>query len=144
MTLVAPKSALVAASTVYEVAPVELFHWSVGVLETVGVPFAGELRVKAPGGLASVNVAVTVWAEVSASAHVPVPEQPPPFQPVKADPFAAAAVRVTDVPVAKLAEAPQLTPAGVEVTVPVPVPALATVSTKVTTGAGHRRHRGAP
>jgi len=52
---------------------------------------------------------------------------------LKVEPAAGAAVRVTVVPLVKLAEqvAPQLMPAGALVTVPVPVPALETVSVKV-------------
>src|SRR5206468_6756942 len=58
---------------------------------------------------------------------------PPPLQPVKVEPAAGLAVRVTAVPLAKLAEqvAPQLSPAGLLVTVPLPVPALLTVRAKV-------------
>ena len=55
---------------------------------------------------------------------VAVPVQAP-DQLVKVEPAAGAAVRVTDVPLLKLAEhvLPQLIPAGLLVTVPVPVPA---------------------
>src|SRR5436853_6999469 len=65
--------------------------------------------------------------------QVPVPAQPPPVQPVKVEPAAGAAVRVTAVPLVKLAAqvAPQVIPAGELVTVPLPVPALLTVSAKV-------------
>ena len=47
-----------------------------------------------------------------------------PLQPAKLEPDAAVAVRVTTVPVVKLAAQvePQLIPAGLEVTVPKPVP----------------------
>src|ERR1051325_7117846 len=76
----------------------------------------------------AVNVAVTDWAAVSETVQVPVPVQAP-LQPANVEPLAAAAVRVTEVPLAKLAlhVLPQLIPAGDEVTVPVPVPALVTV-----------------
>jgi len=52
------------------------------------------------------------------------PLQPPPFQPSKADPEAALAVKVTVAPVAKLAVQvlPQVRPAGSLVTVPLPAP----------------------
>src|SRR5205823_14797810 len=65
--------------------------------------------------------------------QVPVPEQPPPVQPVKVEPAAGVAVSVTVVPLAKLAVqvAPQLIPAGELVTVPLPVPALLTVRATV-------------
>ncbi len=55
-------------------------------------------------------------------AQVPVPEQPPPLQPVKVEPLAGVAVRVTVVPRATDSEqsVPQFTPRPV--TVPEPVP----------------------
>src|SRR5207247_5523256 len=58
---------------------------------------------------------------------------PPPLQPVKVEPAAGMALRVTTVPLAKLAEqvAPQLMPAGALVTVPLPVPAGVTVRVKL-------------
>jgi hypothetical protein len=61
-----------------------------------------------------------------------VPVQAP-LQPVKVDPVAGVAVRVTLVPLLKdaLQVLPQLIPDGAEVTVPVPVPALATVKANV-------------
>src|SRR5439155_724963 len=72
-------------------------------------------------------------AAETVTVQVPVPEHPPPLQPVKVEPAASAAVRVTAVPLVKLAEqvAPQLRPAGELVTVPLPVPAGVTVSAKV-------------
>jgi hypothetical protein len=45
-----------------------------------------------------VKVAVTVVAAVTATVQFPVPVQPPLDQPVKLDPVADAAVRVTLVP----------------------------------------------
>ena len=56
--------------------------------------------------------------------QVPVPVQPPPLQPVKVEPAAGAAVKVTAVPVANDAEhvGAAVMPAGALVTVPVPVP----------------------
>jgi hypothetical protein len=64
--------------------------------------------------------------------HVPFPEQPLPLQPAKVEPVAALAVSVTELPFAKPAEqvAPQLIPAGLDVTVPVPFPAFVTVSVR--------------
>ncbi|PYM68547.1 MAG: hypothetical protein DME11_00055, partial [Candidatus Rokuibacteriota bacterium] len=77
------------------------------------------------------KVAVTVVAAETVTTHDPVPEHPPPLQPVKVEPAAGAAVSVTAVPLVKLAEqvAPQVIPAGLLVTVP--VPALETVRAKV-------------
>src|SRR5439155_7548681 len=65
--------------------------------------------------------------------QVPVPEHPPPVQPVKVEPAVGVAVNVTAVPLVKLAEqvAPQLIPAGELVTVPLPAPAGATVRVKL-------------
>jgi hypothetical protein len=56
-----------------------------------------------------------------------LPEQAP-LQPEKVDPGAGAAVSVTTVPELKpaLHVAPQLMPAGEDVTVPLPVPAFVT------------------
>ncbi len=72
-------------------------------------------------------------AALSVTVQVPVPEQPPPLQPVKVEPAAGAAVKVTAVPLAYVAEqvAPHEIPAGALVTVPEPV--LLTVSVKVGT-----------
>ena len=45
----------------------------------------------------SVNVAVTSVAPLTTTAHGPVPEQPPPLQPVNVESPAAIAVNVTEV-----------------------------------------------
>jgi hypothetical protein len=62
-----------------------------------------------------------------------VPVQPPPLQPVKVDPAAGVAVKLTALPLANEAEqvAPQEMPAGVLEMVPAPAPALLTVSEKL-------------
>ena len=72
-------------------------------------------------------------AALSVTVQVPVPEQPPPLPPVNVDPAAGAAVKVTAVPLAYVAEqvAPHEIPAGALVTVPVPAPLELTVSVKV-------------
>jgi hypothetical protein len=46
-------------------------------------------------GVDPVNVAVTVLLPSMVTVQVPVPEQPPPDHPVKVDPLAGFAVRVT-------------------------------------------------
>ena len=81
------------------------------------------------GGAEAVKLAVALVVAVSVSEHVDVPEQAP-DHPAKADPEAAVAVSVTDVPLGKLAAhvEPQLIPDGLLVTVPVPVPESFTVS----------------
>jgi len=81
------------------------------------------------------KVAVTVMSAFVVTVQVPVPEQPPPLQPMKTEPASRATPRVTEVPLSKDAEQvpPQSIPAGLLVTVPLPVPALVTVRVKVTT-----------
>ena len=76
---------------------------------------------------------MTVVAAETVTVQGPVPAQPPPVQPAKEEPAADAAVRVTAVPLVKLAEqvAPQLIPTGELVTVPLPVPDGVTVRVKV-------------
>src|SRR5262245_20453980 len=78
----------------------------------------------------SAKVAVTEVAAPRRTVHVPVPEQPPPLQPVNAEPAAGVAVSATEMPEEKLAEhvLPQAMPAGLLATVPAPAPALPTVN----------------
>ena len=73
-------------------------------------------------------MAVTEVAPLIVTVHGPVPEHPPPDQPVNTEPVSAVAVRVTDVPSLYKAEQvePQLMPDGEDVTVPEPVPVLLT------------------
>ena len=75
-----------------------------------------------------VNVAVTLRAAVMLTVQAPVPVQAP-VHPANVEPVPAAAARLTLVPLEKLAlhALPQLTPPGVEVTVPLPVPLLVSV-----------------
>src|SRR5262249_56735571 len=77
------------------------------------------------------RVAVPNCAPLVVTAEVPVPVQPP-LQPVKVEPAAGVAVRVTTVPVVKEVEhvAPHVMPAGALVMVPLPAPVLLTVSAK--------------
>src|SRR5580765_6700546 len=79
------------------------------------------------------KVALTERFALIVTVHVPLPVQPLPLQPEKAEPVAALAVSVTELPFANGAEqvAPQLIPAGLDVTVPVPLPAVAIVSVRV-------------
>jgi hypothetical protein len=74
-----------------------------------------------------VKVAVTVVSAVIGTVQVPVPEQPPPLQPVKVEPTAATAVRMTEVLKVNEQTEPQSMPVGALVTVPLPVPAGVTV-----------------
>ena len=73
-------------------------------------------------------MALTEVAAFMVTLQAPVPLQAP-LQPVKVEPEAGVAVRLTTVPLAKFAEqvAPQEIPAGELVTVPVPVPLSVTV-----------------
>src|SRR3989442_12861520 len=74
------------------------------------------------------KLAVTVVVAVRVTVQEPVPEHPPPLQPVKVEPVAEAAVRGTAVPLGEVAQqlAPQLMPAGALGTGPPPGPAFPT------------------
>ena len=101
-----------------------------GALVTVPLPPPALVTVSMTEVGCKANVAVTAVAVESDTEQVPVPEQPAPLQPEKAEPAAAPAERVTLLPAGKVAEQvePQLSPAGELVTVPVPAPALLIVS----------------
>lgn len=92
-----------------------------GLLVTVPPPVPDLVTVTAVLA-AALKTAVTVAFPVTA--HITVPEHPPPLHPANTDPGEAEAVSVTDVPASnRLTQAPpQSIPAGVEVTVPAPVP----------------------
>ena len=77
----------------------------------------------------AVKVAVTVVVALSETIQVPVPEQDD-SQPANMEPTAGVAVRLTWVPVGKVAAQvpPQAMPIGLEVTVPAPVPIRSTES----------------
>ena len=66
-----------------------------GLLLTLPGPEVATESVK----LCCTKVAVTVVSAASVTTHVPVPAQPPPLQPVKAEPGSALAVSVTVAPV---------------------------------------------
>src|SRR2546425_9172132 len=91
-----------------------------GALVTVPLPVPAGVTVRA--NVCRVKVAVTVVAAESVTTQAPVPEHPPPLQPLKIELAAGAAVSVTVVPLVKLAEqvAPQVIPAGARVSGPLP------------------------
>src|SRR5436309_2100218 len=93
-----------------------------GLLATVPAPAPALVSVRVKDCTA--NVAVTEVAAFSVTMQVPVPEQPPPLQPVKVELASGVAVRVTAVPTVNEAEqaAPQEIPEGALLTVPLPVP----------------------
>jgi len=100
--------------------------------EDVTVPLPVPARVTLSGyriGFA-LNVAVTVRPAVIVTVQVTAVPVHAPLQPAKALPVAGVARRVTTVPLGNgaLHVVPQLTPAGVEATVPVPVPLRVTLS----------------
>jgi phage tail protein X len=101
-----------------------------GALVTVPDPAPARLTVSAKDWRA--KFAVTDVAAFIVTVQVPVPEHPPPVQPVNAAPAEGVAVSVTAVPLLNDAEqvAPQLMPAGALVTVPGPAPERLTVRTK--------------
>src|SRR3990172_6519897 len=101
----------------------------------------GQLSAPWPSGTEPVKlhgtgakVAVTVVAALTGTVHAAwAPAHPPPLQPLKVEPGAGVAVRITDVPSRKGADAAeqassQRMAAGVETTVPCPVPLFCTVS----------------
>src|SRR5262245_22716620 len=92
------------------------------------VPFLPTLSVNCW----TLKLAVTEAAAFIVTLHAPVPEQAP-LQPVNVEPPVGVAVRLTTVPLLYGSEqsAPQLMPAGLEVTVPLPAPVLLTVSGNV-------------
>jgi hypothetical protein len=99
-----------------------------GALTTDPVPAPDVVTVSVAGGRgAGPNVAVTLWLLDTVILHAPVPVHAPP-QPVKTEPDAGAAARLTVEPELNVAEqvAPQLTPAGRLATTPLPVPASVT------------------
>ena len=99
-----------------------------GALVTVPLPAPLGLTVSVKVGT---KVAVTTWAAFIVTVQEPLPLQAP-LQPMRAEPTAGVAVRVTAVPLANEAEhvAPQEIPAGALVTVPLPAPLGLTISVK--------------
>jgi hypothetical protein len=83
------------------------------------------------GGIVA-KVAVTLWSEFIVTLQAPVPEQPPPDQPLKVEPEAGAAVRATLTPLGYApCEQAVGQPIPVPVTLPVPLPVTDTVSVYV-------------
>jgi hypothetical protein len=105
-----------------------------GALVTLPAPRPARTTVSATG--AGANAAPTVVAVASVTVHGPLPEHPPPDQPLKIEPAAGAAVRVTLVPAVNVAEqtVPQVMPAGALVTAPLPVRATVSVTGAVEAG----------
>src|SRR5580704_16935329 len=93
----------------------------------VGSTAATSVRLPA---VFATKLAVTVVSALSVRAQPSMPLHPPPDQPAKVEPPAAAALNVICVPVSKLAVqvGPQLIPDGVLVTVPAPAPESTTDS----------------
>ncbi len=103
-----------------------------GLLLTVPVPVPANVTESAKVVTDVLKVAVTALAALMVTLQVPVPLQAP-LQPAKVDPADAVAVKVTSVPLAKLAlqVLGQRMPAGLLLTEPDPVPAGVTVNAKV-------------
>ena len=80
------------------------FYWgqayggSQEVLLTAPLPLPAVATVRVKVGGAEAKVAVTEVLAVRVTVQGPVPLQPPPLQPVKVEPAAGVAVRVTMVP----------------------------------------------
>jgi hypothetical protein len=100
--------------------------------EEVTVPVPVPVLVTERLKVCRVKLALTDLAASMVTIQFPTPLQTP-DHPVKVEFAAGAAVKVTTVPLLKGNEqvAPQLIPAGEEVTVPVPFPVLATERSKV-------------
>jgi len=100
-----------------------------GLLVTLPAPAPARDTLRTGSAVTTVKVAVAVALFVSETVQDPVPEHAP-DQPAKVELDDGVAVRVTDVPLSKLAlqVAPQLIPDGLLVTVPEPVPLTCTLS----------------
>jgi hypothetical protein len=101
-----------------------------GLLVTVPAPVPALVTVSWIGEAVVLKVAVTVVAAFNEMVHVALVPLQPPDHSANLEPDLAAAVSLTDVPGVNFAAhvLPQLTPAGLVVTVPAPVPALFTMS----------------
>ncbi len=106
-----------------------------GVQDTATTPSPGSHPIPdgADGGTVILaKDAVTDLASTIDTVHEPVPEHPPPDQPLNKAPAGALAVRMTDVscPKSCTQSAPQVIPTGLETTIPAaaPVPVFDTVN----------------
>jgi hypothetical protein len=93
---------------------------------------AGGVAVRVvSGAIVSAKAALTKLALVTW--HGPVPLHPPPLQPRNSEPTSGIAVRVTTVPITKLAEqvVRQEIPSGLLVIMPLPLPVRITVIEKI-------------
>jgi hypothetical protein len=115
------------AKDALQVAPQSIEGVAGAVEETVPAPVPPLVTVS--DWLATPKLAVTARSPPIVTTHAPVPEHAP-LQPAKAEPAAGVAVSVTVPPLAKVPTqvAPQLMPAGLEVTLPDPAPDFETVS----------------
>lgn len=134
--VVSGKSALLvpmAIPVIVSVALPEFFRVTVFTALVTPVATAPKFRLVGvsvtAGLLLELKVAVTAFAALMVTEQVPVPVQAP-LQPVKVDPAAAVSVKVTTVPLLKLAlqVLGQLIPLGLLLTVPLPVPAGVTLN----------------
>jgi hypothetical protein len=102
--------------------------------EMLPLPLPVVVALKVTVGGTCPKVAVTVVSLLKVTVHVPVPEQPPPDQPVNPDPASGLAVRMTVLPPVRVTEQvlPQASAGDeLDVTVPLPLPAFVTLSTAV-------------
>ena len=104
-----------------------------GVGIAVGVAVGIAVGVAVGSGVAAnPKVAVTVCSADIVTVQVPVPEQPPPLQPLKVLPTAGVAVSITLLFEVKFfaQTVPQSIPVGLLITVPTPLPVLITLKEK--------------
>jgi hypothetical protein len=123
LVLERPTTTLVEAAPVNVTVPVDGFP----PVTLVGLTLTAD-SVKVGFAL---KIALTDCAEFIVTLHAPVPLHAP-LHPPKVEPESGVAVKLTTVPLAKLAEhvVPQESPEGILVTVPVPLPLLVTVRVK--------------
>src|SRR5687767_8171307 len=112
-----------------------------GLLVTVPFPPPDLFKVnvtRSGGAVSTSNCGNAVKSLSSVMVQGPVPPHLGPFQPENVEPAAGVGVKVTTVPVGKLAlqvpPPPQLMPVGALVTVPDPEPVLSTVRVDIGIG----------